>query len=74
MVSRMKALCSMLLTVLACVGSAPADPLVSDATLQAAGFTRHWNAQLPIGPQDAIREGHLVDEAPRISRSTNQPT
>ncbi len=63
MVSRMKALCSMLVTVLACVGSAPADPLVSDATLQAAGFTRHWNAQLPIGPQDAIREGHLIDEA-----------
>lgn len=40
-----------------------AGPLIGEATLQAAGLTRHWSAELPLDPHDSIKEGYLIDEA-----------
>jgi len=48
---------------IACVQTTVAEPLVDDASLQAAGMTRYWEAQLPITPDDTLLEGHLIDEA-----------
>ncbi len=49
--------------VITCAQSGAAAPLVDDASLEAAGMTRYWEAQLPITPDDALIEGHLIDEA-----------
>ena len=51
------------LCALAFAGPTAADPLLTDARLQAAGLTRFWDAQLPLKPHDSVKEGHLVDEA-----------
>ncbi len=64
MMMSLKAL--VLLGATATVASQPpagAPLLIDSATLRAAGLTPYWQAQLPLGAEDTIKEGHLVDEA-----------
>ena len=46
------------------VGQPPAgDPFLIDRdTLRAAGLSPYWQAKLPLGAKDTIKEAHLVDE------------
>jgi outer membrane protein assembly factor BamB len=39
------------------------SPLIPDASLQQLGLVKFWQASLPLGTGDAIRDGFLVDEA-----------
>lgn len=49
--------------VVACAQPGASAPLVDDASLQAAGMMRYWEARLPITSDDTLVEGRLVDEA-----------
>ncbi len=47
------------------LGAAKADaaPLIPDEGLQRLGLVKFWQANLPLGAADTIRDAHLVDEA-----------
>lgn len=38
-------------------------PLIADENLQRLGLVKFWQANLPLGATDAIRDAYLVDEA-----------
>ena len=43
------------------------SPLIPDANLQQLGLVKFWQANLPLGAGDAIRDGFLVDETLYVS-------
>lgn len=54
-----------LLWMLAVVAPAPppAEALISDADLQAAGMMRFWQADLPVTMGDELKEAYRIDDA-----------
>ena len=50
----------------AAVGAVTPDsgrPVIDDAELQQLGFVKFWEARVPLGEGDTLRDGYLVDEA-----------